>query len=221
MPSLQKATLFFVCVTALISCKKDDDEESAPQQPGQPLAVSTFSNLAVGNYWVYERRQVDSVDAEVGQPVRIDSLFVIGDTLLGGQTFSMIRLGVNGQPGSGVRYYWRDSADCILDHYGHTVFRSTGFGEVFYTESTPIGAGALDINYSVSSSTVPISVPAGGFTTYQVVGECVSTSPYPPVPAWKSPRSYWTPGTGRVKWYEYYAIAPLGYRYELVRYHVQ
>lgn len=220
MPSMQKATLLLVCVTALISCKKDDDEEAAPQQPGQPVAVSTFSNLAVGNYWVYERRQVDSVDVDQGQPVRIDSLFVIGDTLLGGQTFSMIRLGVNGQPGSGVRYYWRDSADCILDHYGHIVFRSTGFDEVFYSDQGAALAGLI-IAYSVSSAVVPISVPAGNFDTYRVLGDCISSGTFPVVPEWKFPRAYWSVGLGRVKWYEYYSAAPLGYRYELVRYHVQ
>lgn len=192
-----------------------------PMPPSAPLEVSAFSNLEVGNYWVYERRQVDSLDVDQGTPVVVDSLYVIGDTLLDGELFSMIRLGVNGQLGIGVRYYWRDSADCIVDRNGWITFSSVTFDQVLYTESTPIGGGALDINYIIPSATLPITVPAGNFSSYLVLGQCVSTSPYPPIPEWKYPRDYWAEGVGRVKWYDYFAAGLLGNRYELVRYNVQ
>ena len=219
MRILNRALLLTTFVASFASCKKDEDPEDAPVQPAAPLEVSAFSNLTVGNYWVYERRQVDSLDVDQGTPVRLDSLYVIGDTLLNGNAFTMIRLGANGLPG-GVRYYWRDSADCILDLNGYTVFRSSGFDQVFFSDQGAAMAG-LVIDYSVSSAVVPISVPAGNFNTYRVLGLCTSSGTFPVVPEWKYPRAYWNEGTGRVKWYDYYMAGPLGYRYELVRYHVQ
>lgn len=220
MSILTKAALFLAFATALVACKKDDDETPAPATPPAPLAVAAFSNLAVGNYWIYERRQVDSLDVDQGLAVRRDSLYVIGDSIIGGATYVMIRLGTNGQPGTAARYYWRDSADCILNHYGQIVFRSTNFDQVFYSDLGAAIAG-LVIDYSVASTTVPISVPAGNYATYKVVGNCISSGTFPVIPEWKFPRHYWALGVGRVKWYEYYASGLLGYRFELVNYHVQ
>ncbi len=224
MPFPNRALLLAALIASLASCKKEDDEDPVPTIPPVPntaLAVEDFSNLVVGNYWVYERRQVDSLDMPQGSGVSVDSLYVIGDTLLDGETFAMLRIGANGQPGNGVRYYWRDSADCIVGTNGWIIFSAATFDQVLYTESTPIGGGALDINYIIPSATVPITVPAGSFSTYLVLGECVSSGGYPPIPEWKYPRDYWAEGVGRVKWYDYFAAGWLGYRYELVRYHVQ
>lgn len=219
MSIITKAALLLAFTAAFASCKKDDDEGPAPATPPDPIAVSAFSNLAVGNYWVYERRQVDSLDVDQGVAVRRDSLYVAENAVMGTDTFTILRLGIDGQPGT-VRYYWRDSADCILNQLGKIVFRSTNFGQVYYSD---LGAamGGLVIDYSATSTTVPVSVPAGNFNAYMVVGNCISSGGFPVVPAWKFPREYWSEGVGRVKWSEFYLNGLLGYRNELVNYHVQ
>jgi hypothetical protein len=218
-----KALLALALVAAFTSCKKDDEGDPAPAIPpvqNAALAVEDFSNLVVGNYWVYERRQVDSLDVDQGSPIRLDSLYVIGDTLLDGETFAMIRLGINGQPGNGVRYYWRDSADRIVDRNGSTLFSATTFDQVLYTESTG-GPSGVNIDYVIPSGTVPIAVPAGSYDAYLVLGQCTSFGTFPVIPEWKFPRDYWAEGVGRVKWYDYYAAGSLGERFELMRYYVQ
>lgn len=219
--SISKSALLALSVILLLaSCKKEDDGNDAPNVPSTPLDVAAFSLLDSGNYWVYERRQVDSMDVDQGTPVRVDSLYVIGDTLLNGKTFTMIRLGVNGQPGNAARYYWRDSADCILDKYGAIQFSAGTFDDVFYSENTGGSAGVI-IDYSIPSTMVPVTTPSGSYSTYLVNGVVTSFGWFTFVPEWKYPRHYWAQGIGRVKWYEYFSSSPLGFRYELLRYNVQ
>jgi hypothetical protein len=219
--SITKVALLALSIAALLaSCKEEDDGNDVPSVPSTSLDVLAFSLLDSGNYWVYERRQVDSMDVDQGNPVRLDSLYVIGDTLLDGETFTLIRLGINGQPGNGARYYWRDSADCILDKHGAIQFSVGTFDQVFYSDS-PGGPAGVTIDYTIPSAMVPVTTPSGTYSTYLVNGVATSFGGLPFVPEWKYPRHYWAQNVGRVKWYEYYSSSPLGFRYELLRYNVQ
>ena len=220
MSITKSALLALSVITLLASCRKEDDGNDVPNVPNASLDVASFSLLDSGNYWVYERRQVDSMDVDQGTPVRLDSLYVIGDTLLDGEIFTMICLGVNGQPGNGARYYWRDSADCIVDPYGSIQFITGRFDEVFYTYNVGGPAGVI-IDYTIPSTMVPVTTPSGSYSTYLVNGVATSYGFIPFVPEWKYPRHYWAQDIGRVKWYEYFSSSPLGFRYELLRYNVQ
>ena len=77
-----------IIITLLAACQKND--EDAPSDPvnipDSPADISTFSQLDSGNYWVYDRYRVDSLD--VADPVYYvrDSLHVVGDTVLAGNT---------------------------------------------------------------------------------------------------------------------------------------
>ncbi len=200
------------------SCKKEDDETPAPTPP-TPLDVSEFSQLDLGNYWVYERRQVDSLDVVQGAGVLVDSIFVAGDTVLNGQTYAMLRKASNGVL-TNYRVYRRDSADCIIDDAHFIHFASNTFDQI--VESTYTGGLAgLQVDYSVSSTPVTMTTPAGTFTCYVVNGAMTSIGNFPVLDEWKAPRNYWAAGVGRVRWSEYYSQGDLGFRYELVRYGVQ
>ena len=213
--SLLLPALFLLTITA---CKKDDDEAPVPTPP-TPMDVSEFSQLEPGNYWVYERRQVDSMDVVQGAGVSVDSVFVAGDTALNGQTYTMLRKATNGVL-SNYRVYRRDSADCVVDDAYFIHFASNTFDQILESTYTG-GPNGLQVDYSVSSTPVTMTTPAGTFNCYVVNGAMTSIGTFPVIAEWKSPRYYWAAGVGRVRWTDYFAFGDLGNRFELVRYSVQ
>ena len=216
MTHQKSALLLFILIGMLASCKKEKEDDFAPIGSHATLPISMFSHLEPGNYWIYERRQVDSMDVPLNTIVDIDSLFVTGDTLLNGLTYAVISKARNGIL-SPQKQCWRDSADRIVTAAHEIIFCSATFNQVIYTQDQ----GILRTDYSVSSAMVPLSVPAGDFSAFVMLGQCTSIGSYPVVPEWKYPRTYWAYGVGRMKWHEHYMSSPLGYRYELLRYHVE
>lgn len=208
-----------LCAAVLLTaCRKEEDAPATPTAP-EPLSISAFSQLDSGNYWVYDRHRVDSMDVVDPTYYRRDSLFITGDTVLDGHTWSVVRLASNGVV-SGMIEYWRDSADFLLGRCGEVLFSSANLGQVIWVDSIP-APSTVSIHYSVGSALVPVSVPAGNFQSYVMTGTCYSYGTFPVIPAWKYPRDHWVEGIGRVKWYDYFAFGTIGYRYQLVDYHVQ
>lgn len=202
-------------LTLLYSCKKDDPAVDPPTPPPAALEVSSFSQLDSGNYWVYQREQVDSTNAVIDGFSRMDSLFVTGDTTIDGSSYAVIHRTADGVISPLVQY-WRDSASYIVTSTHEILFSSTTFDQVIYTDNTEY----LHTDYSVGSDPVPVSVPAGNYDSYLVKGVCTSLGSLPAISAWRYPRTYWAADVGRVRWYEFYVYAPFGWRYDLVRFHV-
>jgi hypothetical protein len=213
--------LLALCAAVLLTACRKEEETACPSPDiaPAPLSISAFSHLDSGNYWVYDRHRVDSMDVADPTYYRRDSLFVTGDTVLDGHTWSVVRLASNGVV-SGMIEYWRDSADYLLGRYGEVLFAAANLGQVIWVDSIP-APSTVSIHYSVGSALVPVSVPAGNFQSYVITGTCYSYGAFPVIPAWKYPRDYWVEGIGRVKWYDYFAMGTTGYRYQLLDYHVQ
>lgn len=208
--------LLLITVFTLSSCRKEEDLDCTPGASSATLDIATFSQLAIGNYWVYERRQVDSLDVPINENVRIDSLFISGDTVLNGLTYAVIREAQNGGLVP-MQRFWRDSADCIVTSDHEILFCSATFNQVVYTH---LQSPFLQTDYSVSSAMVPLAVPAGEFSAFVMRGQVTSFAPYPVLPEWKHPRSYWAYGVGRLKWSVTFMSSPFAFRYELLRYHI-
>lgn len=212
-------TSLLLCIAVLLTaCRKEEDPPATPTAP-PPLSIAAFSHLDSGNYWVYDRHRVDSMDVVDPTYYRRDSLFITGDTVLNGHTWSVVRLASNGVV-SGMIEYWRDSADFLLGRNGEVLFSSANLGQVIWVDSIP-ALSTLAIRYSVSSAPVAVSVPAGNFQSYLMTGTCYSYGTFPVIPVWKYPRSHWVEGIGRVKWYAFFMSGLTGFRYQLVNYHVQ
>jgi hypothetical protein len=210
-----KYLIIVAAAVALASCKKDEDEPAVA--PPMPMAVDGFMPLAPGNYWVYERHKVDSNDV-ILESGGTDSTVVAGDTVLNGHLYTVLRRSLNGQP---ANYYasWRDSANCVVNSQNAILFCSDPLDQVIYTVyQGPVG---VIIDYTVHSTPVQVALPAGDFSTYMMRASYTSIGGYPEVPEWKELRSHWADGVGRVRWYEFYGATDFGYRYDLVRYHVE
>lgn len=214
MPTTRIA-LVLLASTTLAACQPDDDVVAPiPGPPTQALEISGFSNLATGNYWVYQGYRVDSADNVVAT-LAVDSFFVSGDSVVNGETFWKVHRNVI-MPAT--TYLWRDSAGCLVTEDHEVMFCADPLDELIYTDvQGPVG---VQLDYTVYSTPETITVAAGTFSTYKMQCEITSIGGFPEQPDWKRLRSYWAEDVGRVRYYEFFSANPLGKRYDLVSYDV-
>lgn len=210
------------CLLLLQACKK---EETSPV-PG-PIAasslgdISEFSNLRIGNYWIYDHYKVDEND-NILETVRTDSVWVAGDSVINGVTYKVVNYAAAGNPGPVFNaWLWRDSANHLLQSWNSEpdlLFSTGPLDQVIYTRTNEAG---ITWEYTVLPGPVEITVPAGTFSTYLLDQPITDFNIHPVQAEWKRFRSYWSRGIGRVRYYRFFANDPLGMRYDLVRYNVE
>jgi hypothetical protein len=216
-PIMPTTRIAFVLLasTTLAACQSDDDVVAPiPGPPTQALEIAGFSNLATGNYWVYQGYRVDSAD-NVIEALSVDSFFVSGDSVVNGQTYWKVHRTVITPNWT---YLWRDSAGYLVTEDHEVMFCADPLDELIYTDvQGPVG---VQLDYTVYSTPETITVAAGTFSTYKMQGEITSIGGFPELADWRRPRSYWAEDVGRVRYYEFFAFNPLGKRYDLVSYDV-
>jgi hypothetical protein len=160
-----KFCLPVIALTVFIfSCKKDKDEVPA-LTPGTAPTYPDYSQLKVGNYWVYELFDVDS-SGNATTMNNYDSCYVEKDTLINNAVYyKMWRSGVF-FPNWG---FWlvRDSLHYVVTSSGKILFSSKDFTTVF--DSYYITAGPGDtVAYTVvkmEDQYAIVNTPAGDFPT--------------------------------------------------------
>ncbi len=101
-------TLVSVVSLTFSSCKKEDNNADSGQ------TTSNFFPLKVGNYWIYERFQLDTAGNATALGI-YDSCYIEKDTVINGNTCYILSApGMN--PGTQERSLYRDSAGLILNY---------------------------------------------------------------------------------------------------------
>jgi hypothetical protein len=130
MKSIFHLGLMVLLLFIAFSCKKKTKtvtvEPSAPTETTYP----SYSQLKVGNYWIYQRFMVypkTGVESKVnGQ----DSCYVMKDTLISNKLFYKLRK--FDFPFNKVNYlFLRDSSHCIVNEKGKVLFSSQDFTSIF------------------------------------------------------------------------------------------
>jgi hypothetical protein len=211
-----RISFVLLSLSTLAACQQEDEDVVAPlpEPPAQNLSIAAFSNLAVGNYWVYQRYRVDSAD-NVAQVLSLDSIFITGDSVVNGETYSIVHRNTLSPIWTEL---WRDSAGYVITSDHEVVFCADPLDQLIYTEvEGPVG---VELDFTVYSTPESITVAAGTFSTLKMQAEITSIGGFPEMAAWRRPRSYWAEDVGRVRYYEFFAFNPLGNRYDLVSYDV-
>ena len=140
----------------LFSCKKDQLEIPEPS----PITYPNYGQLKVGNYWVYERFEIDTNGNETPLGI-IDTCYIEKDTLIDGKTyFKYVRAPYLGL--STVSFI-RDSMHYLVEHTGRIIFSSKIIGKVFREFSDP--SEIFDIHDWMTDENKIISTPYGSFKT--------------------------------------------------------
>lgn len=138
------------------SCKKDSIT---------PKVYPNFAQLKVGNYWVYERFNVDSLGNAIATGI-LDSCYVEKDTLINDiNYFKVIRPEVLGS--SFNDKFVRDSLHYLVNSVGQIIFSSQNFTDTFY--SYFVTASLTDtickVLVKMDDKNLSVSTPAGQFQT--------------------------------------------------------
>ena len=217
---LMKSKILFLLVITLctISCKKKDSVESGPSAPD-------FTQLKVGNYWVYEFYKVDT-NGIATDLHETDSSYIYKDSIINGIRYYLnvsnpyqFLFSMHFQYPDTIAY--RDSSGCLLalgsDGKSRIYFARDDFKDVFNTDSIP--GFYLRILKMTGNDSI-VTVPAGTFTTQSM---CNYAYPLDPDYLWGIRRSYavYGAGVGKIKHTYLYYSDPDYFEALLVRYHVQ
>lgn len=145
--------LILLSLITVYSCKKIEPT-IAP-----PISYPNYSQLKVGNYWVYERYEIDTNGVET--PLGIyDTCRVEKDTIINGETyFKYVRPPyLNSQTIS----FLRDSLHYIVMNTGNIIFSSQRFNEVFRT----FNVMEYDVEMWMTDKDLMVNTPYGSFKTH-------------------------------------------------------
>ncbi len=162
---MKKLSIALVCISILMTyaCKKTKETEP---EVDPPIAsdVSNYSQLKVGNYWIYQEFKIDTNN--IATPTTVfDSVYIEKDTLMwGNPCFKVVK------PSSmGKRFYFlRNANDCIVDYDGIKLFSFSNFSTPLYSRVEVIPS-TTDTIYKVvrkmTDKDLSVTVPAGTFIT--------------------------------------------------------
>jgi len=129
MKTWNRACVLIVIMLPLIlivSCKKDNK--------GSLLSTnaSDWIDLQVGNYWIYDRIEVNYV-GDTTVTIAADSVYVRHDTVIGSNLYYYVAGWYS--PGSIAGSYLRDSAEYLIDIHGYILFSAVPDNHTFYSWS--------------------------------------------------------------------------------------
>jgi hypothetical protein len=167
---MMKTIKLILClfILVLVNCKKKSAAESLPEIiTTEEKTYSTYSNLKVGNYWIYKYYQVEA-DGESSPLPGQDSTYVEKDTLIGGNKyakyvyFDQIR-------SKKVAEFFRDSLHYIVSPKG-ICFSSEDTSRVFFdtlylTSQFPPSDTIARVELRMKDMNKTTEVPAGTFQT--------------------------------------------------------
>ena len=154
---MKKIMAICACIYLLASCKKNDNDGT------DPVTYDNYLPLKVGNYWVYEEYNLDTLGNYTSTGV-IDSDYIANDTLANGFTYyNWVRKNFVGVPAGG---YVRDSLHYIVDVMGTKIFSSQNFIDTLDDGYSIANTDTLYYRYNkMDNPNSSVIVPAGSFVT--------------------------------------------------------
>jgi len=86
-----KIILSLALLSSIISCKKECENVEEEIPIVEIESTESYSQLEVGNYWVYQRFYINQETGEVLETPNLDSIFVETDTIIDGQQYHILR----------------------------------------------------------------------------------------------------------------------------------
>jgi hypothetical protein len=165
---LHTITGFIFVIVLSSACKKEKDEIPSETPTPTPTTYENYTNLKVGNYWIYQEYSVDSLGNGSATSF-FDSCYVEKDTIVNGNTYhKMVKLSSGGWPEIETLLL-RDSLSYTVNQKGKVYFSSADFTSVF--NRNYMMASTSDTLCVYSSKMINLlentNVPAGVFSTLE------------------------------------------------------
>lgn len=172
--------------------------------------ISDYTKLSVGNYWVYQVVNVDTLGNVTVQGT--DSCYIKNDTTIRGNIyFHMVNAPFN------IYTLVRDSSSCMINQYGNIQFTLGYLNTALVEDST----AQVTTIYSVPDAPMGITVPMGTYYCFDYMGiSTIYTQGY----KWGRTRysdNYYSPGMGLVEASTYNINQPGTIQCRLIRAHIK
>lgn len=202
--------LMAIILAFTTSCNKKNETDP------QPIPTPDFTQLAVGNYWIFQGFDLDSNG--VATPTDDwDSAFISKDTLINGFTYyKMHEKGVIYSSQQQI-IYLRDSMDYLVNQFGQILFAQNNFADTLYQDTAAPG-----LFYSITmmcGKDSTVVVPAGTFTTRTLQSTIVPLQPVGPVPV-RYCYTIYGEGVGKIKTHNFFYASDKHFEKRLIRYRV-
>lgn len=215
--TLPVVALMALCLFSCRRSKKDTTETPAP------LIYQNYVSLKEGNYWIYERYQLDT--GGMTTPTGIyDSLYVGKDTSIRGNIYHRYMWTYESNTAYEPQYL-RDSLHYVVDHKGEIIFSSLDFTNEFerfhYIQPLIAPDTIALVKHHMGDKDFIMATPAGVFKTSAFRKDYHM---FPPLDKYGKVRSFvyrYAENVGLVSeilpWFVYH---PLMVERRLVRYHI-
>lgn len=150
-------------IMVIYSCNKNKGTD--PTTPTTNITTyPNYSQLKVGNYWVYEEFYIDTNGVATPRNI-FDSCFIEKDTIINSQTY--FKLNSPYMAGDTDISFLRDSLHYIINSDGYIVFTSKDFSNVFYVGSyIALPSDTIcQITRKMIDKDVSVTTPAGNYIT--------------------------------------------------------
>ncbi|MBK9636818.1 MAG: hypothetical protein IPO63_03035 [Bacteroidetes bacterium] len=157
MKTITFITIGIVLTISISSCKKDSTN---------PTNSPNFTQLKIGNYWIYERYNIDGSGNATATGI-IDSCYVEKDTTINNNIYyKVIRPEV--LVSNADEKFVRDSLHYIVNEYGKILFSSQNFTDTFhhYYVTASTTDTVCEVSIKMADKNFIVSCPAGQFKTY-------------------------------------------------------
>ena len=220
-----------ILVFNLSSCKKDTakEPEMEPELPVSPTTFPNYSNLRVGNYWIYQRFEIDGSGNETPLAL-IDSCFIEKDTIINGNKYYKYvspNFGMGASPytiAANVSEFYRDSLSYLITNYGRVEFSSADFTTIFQSSYmvNPPSDTICRLEHKMADQNSNVTTPLGTFLTSNYKGTYYMYPSFTiPGQAVRTRSTKYSEGVGKVT-QEWYFFVGLSTKWErrLIRYHL-
>lgn len=214
---MRKLIYLGLLVALFTSCDKDN---STPIIDSADKA--NYFPLQIGNYWVYEHYDIDSLGNETIKN-RTDSVIISRDTIVNGNQYYILE-GTNYpfDGGSwGIVDILRDSSGCVVNEKGQVKFSANNFTDVLASKTEIENEDTLYVlTYRMEKITNQVDVPVGEFEALNYKGTVITYNPSLNV---KNPRylnNYFADNVGKILETYFYLNSPIISEKRLIRYKI-
>jgi hypothetical protein len=200
-------------------------QSCSKEEPVNPIVVSNYQEieympLKIGNYWIYETIQIDSLGNETPISV-IDSAYIDRDTLINGKIYFVISgsYNVNHILGKYIRNNGSEIISVKSTGIDRTLFSPKNPGVVYQTDTFYSFPYSFEALTRTNLNLVLKNVGAGSYNCYN--GYTLITQFIPIGVVWsKTENRYYEKSVGLVAGQYWYYSSPYVYEMRLIRYHL-
>ena len=200
----------------VFSCKDKDDDATS----NLPTPAIEYFPLTVGSYWVYDWYSIDALGNEEPYPLYHDSIYISGDTVIGGLTYSIME---GTHFNSDFRSFYRDSSGFLVNGEGGVPLFTTTSEQVqlgldtIFIDSEPFAI----VDTKMQPTATSITVPAGTFADCLTATTFVTSfDPNYPHGVREQPY-YYAKGVGRILHRIAFYSTPGYFESKLAKYHIE